>query len=246
VGRVSRYRKSVKVLRSAGLERPIHAIAGALESVDTERPIFHLTYDDGPHPTVTPAVLNALDEGGAKATFFVLTEKAQRYPDLVVETMNRGHSIGLHTRTHPRLPEVSWRQLLDEVGAARRDLEQVTGQPIHWFRPPYGAEGLRSIPVVRWFKMRTMVWSVDTHDWKGLRRPDPLPQLDRRLSSGGIALLHDVPAGVSPEEDRANGYLSKDELTRIFLQRLDDKGLRPVSLSDLLAAGSPVRRAKLA
>lgn len=243
---MARYRRAVATLRSMGLERPIHAIAGALYAVDTQEPVFHLTFDDGPHPEVTPAVLEALDEHKAKATFFVLTTLAQRYPALIQETMARGHMIALHTRSHPRLSDVSWRQLIDEIHTARVDLEAVTKQPIRWFRPPYGAEGMRSIPVVRASRMRTVVWSADSHDWQGLTKDDPLHNTNKNISPGGIALLHDVPAGDSVSEDTANGYIGKDELTRALLEELQSRRIRPVSFQELLASGPALRRAKLA
>jgi len=243
---LARYRRAVAALRSLGLERPIHAIAGALYAVDTKEPVFHLTFDDGPHPDVTPAVLEALEEHKAKATFFVLTSLAQKHPALIQETLDRGHLVALHTRSHPRLSDVSWRQLIDEVHTARVDLEEVTKQPIRWFRPPYGAEGMRSIPVVRASRMRTVVWSADSHDWQGLTEDDPLRNTTKNIAPGGIALLHDVPVGESVAEDTASGYIRKEELTRALLEELHIRRIRPVSFMELLASGPALRRAKLA
>ena len=243
---MARYRRAVSAIRAAGLERPIHAIAGSMYAVDTKEPVFHLTYDDGPHPEVTLAVLEALEEHQAPATFFVLTRLAQLHPDLIDETLARGHTIALHTRTHPRLSDVSWRQLIDEVHTARRDLEAVTKRPVRWFRPPYGAEGMRSIPVVRASRMRTVGWSADSHDWKGLTADDPLRNTTKNIAPGGIALLHDVPVGASAAEDLAKGYITKGDLTRALLDELRKRGIRPVSLQGLLACGPALRRAKLA
>jgi peptidoglycan/xylan/chitin deacetylase (PgdA/CDA1 family) len=234
----------VRFVRSIGLERPIHAIAGSLFRVTTERPVFHLTYDDGPHPTITPRILDVLDEFEAHATFFVLTDNAQMFPDLIHETMRRGHDIALHTRTHPRLTEVPLGRLRDEICAARRDLEEVAGIEVEWFRPPYGAQNIRSLSVVKACGMQTVLWSVDSRDWKGLTQENPLAKSLKGLEPGGILLLHDVPVGESEMEDAAHGYLPKDELTRMFLDELAERGLEPVSLSSLLSSGEPLRRAK--
>lgn len=243
---MARYRRAVKVMRSLRLERVVHAVVGSPYAVDTAEPVFHLTFDDGPHPDVTPDVLDALDEGGARATFFVLTERAERYPELITETMARGHLIGLHTRTHIRLSDANLRRLLDEVWVARRDLERVTGAAVRWFRPPYGAEGMRSIPVIRSARMTTLGWSVDTHDWKGLNATSPLGDWTKRIEPGGVALLHDVPARDSLTADRDAGLVTKGELTRQLLAELDSRSIRPVSLDALLSAGPRLRRAKLA
>lgn len=228
------------------LERLVHAVAGSPYAVKTTDPVFHLTFDDGPHPDVTPYVLDALDEGGTTATFFVLTERAERYPDLIRETMARGHLIGLHTRTHVRLSDASFSRLVDEVWTARKDLERVTGSAVRWFRPPYGSEGMRSIPVIRSARMTTLGWSVDTHDWKGLSAGSPLGEWTKRIGPGGVALLHDVPARGTVSEDRDEGLVSKGDLTRSLLEELDSRSIRPVPLDVLLKAGPTLRRAKLA
>ena len=243
---MARYRRAVKAMRSLRLERVVHAVAGSPYAVDTADPVFHLTFDDGPHPEVTPDVLDALEEAGATATFFVLTERAERYPDLIRETMARGHLIGLHTRTHIRLSDASFSRLLDEVWAARRDLERITGSAVRWFRPPYGAEGMRSIPVIRSARMTTLGWSVDTHDWKGLEAATPLGDWTKRIGPGGVALLHDVPARDSLTADLDEGLVTKGDLTRRLLEELDSRSIRPVSLDALLSAGPRLRRAKLA
>lgn len=237
-------RRAVRIVRSLGLERPIHAIAGSLFQVMTDEPVFHLTFDDGPHPEITPRVLDVLDEYRAKATFFVLTERAQQHHELLHETMHRGHDIALHTRTHPRLTETPWNRLRDEICAARRDLEEVAGIEIGWFRPPYGAQNIRSLSLVKACGMQTVLWSVDSRDWKGLTRDDPLQRSLKFLLPGGMLLMHDVPVGEDENEDDANGFIPKDELTRLFLEELALRKLEPVSLHALLAAGTPLRKAK--
>src|SRR5690606_20963877 len=153
--------------KSFRLDRPVHAVFGSIYEVRTEEPIVHLTYDDGPHPDVTPAVLDVLDEFGIEATFFMLTRQAERHPDLVGEVRRLGHAIALHTRTHRPLPELGWRQLIDEVITARKDLEAIAGVPVRWFRPPYGADGWRGVPITRVGKMTSVAWTADTHDGKG-------------------------------------------------------------------------------
>lgn len=239
------YRKAVGAVRSLGLESTAHRLAGALHQVATNRPVFHLTFDDGPHPEITPRVLDVLDEHDAKATFFVLTERAQRHPDLLHETMRRGHLIALHTRTHPRLTDVPSSRLRDEICVARDDLEAVAGAPIEWFRPPYGAQNLRSLYFVRKCALKTVLWSVDSRDWKGLGPEKPLERSLKGLVPGGIILLHDVPVGADEDEDEASGYVAKDVLTRLLLEELAGRNLEAVSLDELLSSGTALKKAKL-
>lgn len=238
-------RRLVHLMRSLRLDRPIDAVAGSLVSMDTENPVFHLTYDDGPHPVTTPRVLDALDEHGAKATFFVLTQQAEAHSDILGEVIRRGHRIGLHTRSHPRLTELDRGGLIDEIRSAHSELEHLAQCEIEWFRPPYGAQNLRSLAVVRSSGMRTLLWSVDSRDWKGLDTVDPLSGATADLTPGGILLMHDTPVGDNESDDLANGYIPKAELTRRYLDELDRLGLEAVSLDELLSSGRRHRRAKL-
>lgn len=242
---MARSRGAVRLVRTLRLERPINAVAGSLYRIDTDDPVFHLTFDDGPHPIVTPAVLDVLDEFGATATFFFLAGMAASHPELVRETLARGHAVGLHTRTHPRLTTSSWSELTEEIRHARKDLEEIAGRGISLFRPPYGAQNLRSLAQVRWAGMKTVLWSVDSHDWKCLTRDDPLREASGPLAPGGILLLHDRPAMDSIDEDQSRGLISKEELTRLYLTAVAEAGMEAVSLERLVASGEVRRKAKL-
>lgn len=243
---MARYRKTARFVRSLGLERVAHAFAGSLCEVKTDRPVFHITFDDGPNPEVTPRILEVLEEFDAPATFFLLAENAERHPDLVHEIVDRGHELGHHSRTHLRLSTAPWGRLPDEIWKARRDLERVAGRSIKLFRPPYGAHGLRSLYMVKGAGMQTVLWSVDSEDWKGLSPDDPLQHTTAKIGNGGILLLHDRPATETVEGDRAAGYLPKEDLTRAYLVELAQQGLKTVSLAELLDGGQEVRRAKVA
>ena len=213
--------------------------------MDTSRSVFHLTFDDGPHPEVTPAVLDVLDQHGVPATFFLLANAAKAHGDLVRETVRRGHRIGLHGRTHIRLSTAPRNAIRDEVGKAHAELEDIVGQKIDLFRPPYGAHGLRSLLMTRRLGMRTILWSVDTDDWKGLTADAPLKGTTKRMAPGGIGLMHDTPARGSLEADGAEGLIRKEVLLSALLEELSRRDLKPVSIDDLLSEGEPVRRAKV-
>lgn len=241
---MSVYRRIAGAVRTLRVDKLVHATTGALSAVRTDDPVFHITYDDGPHPDVTPKVLDVLDEFDASATFFLLTENAQRYPELVADMMARGHEIGLHTRTHPRLPNVGWSRLHDEIVVARRDLEEVAGREVTWFRPPYGAHGVRSIAMVKSQGMKTLLWSVDSRDYKGITG-DPVAFSRNEIEKGGILLLHDRPVGASLEEDAARGLMEKQEVTRAYLVELQRLEIEPVPLNVLLGTGAPLKKLKL-
>lgn len=242
---MARRRLIGRLTRSLRVTPAIDLVVGSICEVATSRPVFHLTFDDGPHPEVTTSVLDVLDEFKTPATFFLLVEPAKRYPDIVHETMARGHRIGLHGRTHLRLSTAPWAAIRDEISQAQSELEEVVGRPIDLFRPPYGAHGLRSLSVTKAHGMKTILWSADTDDWKGLPVADPLQGTTGMIGPGGISLQHDTPVGASVAEDKVKGFAPKDYLTRRLLEKLGRDGLRPVSLDELISQGKPIRRAKV-
>lgn len=242
---MARRRLIATVAGALGARRGIDAIAGSLCEVATSRPVFHLTFDDGPHPDVTPAVLETLAESNVRATFFLLADPAKRHPEIVRETVARGHDVGLHGRTHLRLSTASWSAIKDEISQAHAELEEVVGRPVRLFRPPYGAHGLRSLWLTKSRGMKTILWSVDTDDWKGLTPEEPLQGTTNRMAPGGIGLLHDTPAEGTVDADRLKGLIEKEALAKALIEEMSRRGLEPVSLEELLSAGQPVRRAKV-
>lgn len=152
-----------------------------------------LTFDDGPHPEWTPRILDALAAAGAKATFFVIGERADRYPDIVRRLAAEGHAVGHHSWTHSEPGSTSARVLLQEIRRTRALLEQLTGRPAPLFRPPHGKLTALKLLAVWWERNAVVLWNKDPKDF-GL--PDAAALLawaERQpLVAGDIVLLHDV------------------------------------------------------
>ena len=152
-----------------------------------------LTFDDGPHPQGTPAVLESLRETGAKATFFLAGEQVERRPALAAEIVAAGHRVELHCYRHRNQLRLGGRALLEDAERARATIEEASGQAIADYRPPYGifsAVGLRAIRARGW---RPVLWSRWGRDWAGRATP---ASITRRLTAGAragdILLLHDA------------------------------------------------------
>lgn len=220
----------------------IDRVAGSVCEVATSRPVFHLTFDDGPHPEVTPRVLDLLDEVDARATFFLLTDHARRHSEVAGEVLRRGHEVGLHGRSHLRLSAARWSALVEEILDAKEELQRVVGRTVEYFRPPYGDHSLRSLAVAQASGLKTILWSVDTFDWKGIRSQPTLRANLHAMGAGGIGLMHDTPIGESLADEQARGLLPRDDIARMVLERLDECGLRAVSLDELLGSGEVIRR----
>ncbi|MEV7973343.1 polysaccharide deacetylase family protein [Cellulomonas sp. NPDC089187] len=222
--------------RGLGVLAPLAATV----CVDTPAREFALTYDDGPDPAHTPALLDLLADRGVHATFFVLADAAAAHPDLLHRIINEGHELGLHGQDHRRLTRVPTRQALAQTAAAQRTVEQLSGAPLRLFRPPYGAHTPALLGGWRRLGLDVILWSGWAADWQD----DPAPTIATRAAAavhpGGILLLHDTRADADtlqpgermPAFDRA-------EATALLVDALP--GWTPRTVGDLIARHRPVR-----
>jgi peptidoglycan/xylan/chitin deacetylase (PgdA/CDA1 family) len=152
-----------------------------------------LTFDDGPHPQGTPAVLELLRGAKAEATFFLAGEQVLKRPTVVAEIVAAGHRVELHCHRHRNQLRLSARSLLDDAERAKAAIEEAGGQAIADYRPPYGifsAVGLRAIRARGW---RPVLWSQWGGDWKVRATPDSIARhLTADVRAGDILLLHDA------------------------------------------------------
>ena len=148
-----------------------------------------LTFDDGPDPDDTPAVLDALDAAGFKATFFLVGEQVEAHPALASEIVERGHEIGAHCFDHAH-----HEQLADPAADLRRTLDAIrsaTGVEPALQRPPYGRFTPASHQACLQAGLQPVYWSAWGEDWEDLG-PDRIADfVTRDLSDGVVILLHD-------------------------------------------------------
>jgi peptidoglycan-N-acetylglucosamine deacetylase len=152
-----------------------------------------LTFDDGPHPRGTPAVLELLARADARATFFLVGEQVARRPSLAAEIAAAGHEIGVHGYRHTLLLRRTPRELADDLARAADLIGAVTGQNATLYRPPYGVFSTAGLSVVRRRGLLPLLWSRWGRDWT--RRATPLSiarTATRGLSAGDVVLLHDA------------------------------------------------------
>jgi peptidoglycan-N-acetylglucosamine deacetylase len=185
-----------------------------------------LTFDDGPHPHGTPAVLETLREAGAPATFFLAGEQVERYPDLTAEIAAAGHRVELHCHRHRNQLRLSPRALLEDAERARAAIEAASGRAVGDYRPPYGifsAAGLRAIRARGW---RPVLWSQWGRDWD--RRATPA-SITRRCTAtvraGDILLLHDADYYSAP-----GSWVRTAAALPSILEEIAARGLKPMLL----------------
>ena len=175
--------------------------APALSRLPGDERAVWVTIDDGPSDD-TPAVLEALDRHGIRATFFLVGERARARPELVREIMRRGHEVANHTWSHPqaRFWALGPRAMAAEVGQAQAALTALAGQPPRWFRAvaghtnPFLAAPLQRLGLAR------AAWSVRGYDAVDGDVVRVLQRIQRGLAPGAIVLLHEgAPHGRSVE-----------------------------------------------
>ncbi|MES2124533.1 MAG: polysaccharide deacetylase family protein [Gemmatimonadota bacterium] len=151
-----------------------------------------LTFDDGPHPDVTPRLLDALAHQKIAATFFVIGREAERYPALVRRIVAEGHALGHHSWTHSEPSATSSASLLAEIDRCRALLHELTGIWSDRFRPPKGQLTASKLLGLLHRRQRVVLWSEDPRDYA---LSDSTPLIDwsnsASLSPGAIVLLHD-------------------------------------------------------
>jgi len=199
-----------------------------------------LTFDDGPNPAATPALLDLLDAHDARTTFFLIGRHVRAFPALAREIAARGHAIGNHTETHPSLICLPPQKLREELERCREAIASATGRELRWMRPPFGFRGPQLGGVVRALGYSGVaMWSKWAWDWKP-QPAEPVIRRLRRVAGGDIVLLHDGDHRVL-EGDRRHTVAALEH----WLPRWKDAGMRFVTL-DGSAATSPVNAAATA
>jgi peptidoglycan-N-acetylglucosamine deacetylase len=150
-----------------------------------------LTFDDGPDPEGTPAVLDALDAAGLRATFFMLGAQVLRHSELAREVAARGHEIAMHGFEHADHDQLAPSDARDEVERAVWAFETVLAVRPRWFRPPFGHLSDASLEACRETDVKIVYWSASGNDWLSVQTAEIADSVAERLTDGAIVLLHD-------------------------------------------------------
>lgn len=202
------------------------AKATTYHSVNTGGKHIALTFDDGPHATNTPRLLDMLRERNIKATFFVVATNAKRYPGIMKRIVAEGHEIANHTVTHGNLAKMSNAGIKRELDGCRDAIIASCGVNPRVMRAPYGAlTSAQKIYIKDTWGYPNIHWSVDPEDWK---KPGPSVVANRIIGNtrdGGIVLVHDIHASSIVAMPQA-------------LDGLLRKGFRFVTTSQLISLGN--------
>lgn len=179
-----------------GTLRPQSRLFGpVLSRLPTDAPVLWLTIDDGPSDD-TQAMLDLLDAHAAKATFFLVAERARRHPQLVQAIVQRGHGIGNHSASHPQ----AWfwalgpRRMRREIMQAQQALTELAGTPPPWFRAVVGMANPFVHAPLRDLRLARVGWTARGFDAVRASPQQVVARIERDLCPGAIVLLHEGAA----------------------------------------------------
>jgi peptidoglycan-N-acetylglucosamine deacetylase len=215
----------------------VRNVIGTVTSVATSEPIVALTFDDGPHPDYTPRLLDILERHHARATFFMVGEAAQKYPEIVQRVAQTGHAIGNHSWDHPSFPLISVRERWAQIRACAKVIAPYTDR-VRLFRSPYGEQNIASRLCVLLLGYQDIMFNIATDDWCGGDKVSIADQIESRIQPGSVIVLHDRLFDALEES-----YFNREavlDAVQVLLQRLGGR-FRFVTIPVLLRHGSPQR-----
>ena len=193
---------SAGVLAWGAVERNSPLFGRVQRHLSTREAAVALTFDDGPNPRATPAILDALGEAGVAATFFALGRHVDRWPSLVARASDEGHTIGNHGFHHRKLVYHGPRFVRDDISRGAESIVQAGGERPTLFRAPHGARNPWVTPIARGQGQRTIGWTLGVWDTALPGAHVIGDRVIRGATPGCIVLLHDGD-GSDPDGDRA-------------------------------------------
>ena len=191
-------------------------------TVDPQRPMVALTFDDGPHPKNTPRILETLKTYDGASTFFMVGTNVERYPDVVLQVAENGSEIASHTYNHPNLTRLSADSLNVQLNRVSELVNDLTHQQIQiqTLRPPYGAVNEQ---VKEASPTPLILWSLDTLDWKTRSAEKTVDLVLSQVEDGDIILMHDIHA-------------ESAEAAETIIPKLTEMGFQLVTVQELMEA----------
>jgi peptidoglycan/xylan/chitin deacetylase (PgdA/CDA1 family) len=198
---------------------------GVRRTIEAGTQAVALTFDDGPHPAGTPAVLAALERAGARATFFLVGEQVARHPALAREVAEAGHGVALHGDRHRCFLRLTAAQLRDDLARGHDAIAGATGVEPTLHRPPYGIYSWPGLAVAR-TRWRPVLWSRWARDWRADATPASIAERAAAgVVDGDVVLLHDADHYSAP-----GSHVRTAAALPAILDELARRGLRGIAV----------------
>ena len=222
----------IEVLREP-LARFLRSKLKTITHVETRDRVAALTFDDGPNPRCTPRLVELLERHGARGTFFMIGQAAQKYRDVVKRVAQGGHAIGNHTWDHPSLPLLSPSEQRSQLRSCQRAIAPYS-QGL--FRPPFGHQNVSSRLAAAFLRLRVVTWSVQADDWLDHDAEWMARRAIAEIRPGSIILFHDSLYTFLDE-----GHTDREPMLgaiELILRHFGNR-FRFVSRPELLSRGQP-------
>ncbi|MDT8900162.1 polysaccharide deacetylase family sporulation protein PdaB [Anaeroselena agilis] len=196
----------------------------AIAGTRTDQKVVALTFDHSWGNRFTPSILDTLQKHSTKVTFFIMGPWAAKYPDVAKRMVADGHEIASHGYRHENYGDMPPEWVKEDIQKAHNLIKEVTGREACLIRPPNGHYSVKSLKVADELGYRTIIWNVDSLDWKNPGRDVIIDRVMKRLKPGAIILLH---ASDTPVQ-------TADALP-ILLDRIKAEGYQIVTVGELLS-----------
>lgn len=192
-----------------------------------------LTFDDGPDTVYTPQIMDVLKKYNVKATFFLIGNRAQLFPDIVKRMVREGHVVGNHSMNHANIAKLNKEKTYQEIKQAEDALYKIIGYRTFLFRSPYGSLNAEQVKQIGDYNYKIIAWNVDSLDWKSLSAEQVQYNILENAKEGSIILQH---SSGSVEEDLTGSVAALPEVIKI----LKKEGYKFVTIPELL--GIPYKK----
>ncbi len=196
----------------------------AIAGTRTEHKVVALTFDHSWGNKFTPSILDSLKSHDAKVTFFIMGPWATKFPEVAQRMVAEGHEIGSHGFRHENYGDMGPDWVKNDIQKAHDQIKEITGVEATLIRPPNGHYSSKSLQTAHELKYRTIIWNVDSLDWKNPGRDVIIERVMKRLKPGAIILMHasDTPVQTA-------------EALPILLNKIKAEGYKIVTVGELLS-----------
>ncbi len=196
----------------------------AVAGTRTEHKVVALTFDHSWGNKFTPSILDTLKQNQIKVTFFIMGPWAQKYPEVAKRMVADGHEIASHGYRHENYGDMSAEWVKEDIQKAHALIKEVTGVDPSLIRPPNGHYNQTSLKITDELGYKTIIWNIDSLDWKNPGKEVMIERIMKRLKPGGIILMHasDTPVQTA-------------EALPILLDKIKAEGYQIVTVGELLS-----------
>ncbi len=188
-----------------------------------------ITFDDGPHPILTPALLDVLDSLGVKASFFLVGKMVDRNPALVREIFARGHTVGNHSYEHRNSSALTGEEFSTDILKCCESIERNIPVKVRFFRPPGGNYTKSVLSLVEDAGLSTVLWDINSRDYTGVSAAKMSTRIISKSAPGSILLFH-------------SGVSSTIEALPVIVEALRENGFEFVTLDEMLSEYTALRQ----